>query len=281
MTTSRRRTAAARRAHRCGAWREAREIAPPPDAGSSAARSLFLRGARRKKKRDVGGGGRCRRSLVGGAGWADGLVGRTPRRRGGCGWRSSRSRRTRALTLRRGSALPGSVVVAGCSAGSDPRRCSGSTHVASARAFPQHPEKRTSRRDFSRDARCAMRWCIASKITRSTTASRAGAAHRSVLVGAIVQGWTAIRQHDDGPRPTEEARTVLLRTAWQKHGYIHPGEAHAPQTERAARLSRPTLVSAPDNCACPAPCRPLAPAGRSRAAHSPQLCAAASRCDEC
>jgi putative transposase len=39
------------------------------------------------------------------------------------------------------------------------------------------------------------------------------------------QGWTAIRQHDDGPRPTEEAHTVLLAKAWQKHGFIHPGEA--------------------------------------------------------
>ena len=38
------------------------------------------------------------------------------------------------------------------------------------------------------------------------------------------QGWTAIRQHDDGPRPSEEARTVLLQRAWQKHGLIHPGE---------------------------------------------------------
>ena len=38
------------------------------------------------------------------------------------------------------------------------------------------------------------------------------------------QGWTAIRQHDDGPRPTENARTVLLRSAWHKHGFIHPGE---------------------------------------------------------
>ncbi len=37
-------------------------------------------------------------------------------------------------------------------------------------------------------------------------------------------GWTAIRQHDDGPRPTPVARTVLLKTAWQKHGFIHPGE---------------------------------------------------------
>src|SRR5882757_8914672 len=38
------------------------------------------------------------------------------------------------------------------------------------------------------------------------------------------QGWTAIRQRPDGPRPTEEALTVLLRRAWQKHGFIHPGE---------------------------------------------------------
>ena len=38
------------------------------------------------------------------------------------------------------------------------------------------------------------------------------------------QGWIAIRTHDDGPRPTEEARTVLLREAWHKHGFIHPGE---------------------------------------------------------
>ena len=38
------------------------------------------------------------------------------------------------------------------------------------------------------------------------------------------QGWTAIRQHDDGPRPSAEARTFLLRTAWRKHGLIHPGE---------------------------------------------------------
>jgi REP element-mobilizing transposase RayT len=39
------------------------------------------------------------------------------------------------------------------------------------------------------------------------------------------EGWTAIRQHDDGPRPTEKARTVLLKQAWwKKHGFIHPGE---------------------------------------------------------
>lgn len=38
------------------------------------------------------------------------------------------------------------------------------------------------------------------------------------------QGWNAIREHDDGPRPSEKAQTVLLRTAWQKHVYIDPGE---------------------------------------------------------
>jgi putative transposase len=38
------------------------------------------------------------------------------------------------------------------------------------------------------------------------------------------EGWTAVRAHDDGPRPTAEALTLLLRTAWQKHGLIHPGE---------------------------------------------------------
>jgi putative transposase len=38
------------------------------------------------------------------------------------------------------------------------------------------------------------------------------------------QGWTAIREHDDGPRPSAQARTVLLSSAWQKHGLIHPGE---------------------------------------------------------
>ena len=39
------------------------------------------------------------------------------------------------------------------------------------------------------------------------------------------QGWTAKRTHDDGPRPTEEAETFLLRVAWQRHGLIHPGES--------------------------------------------------------
>jgi putative transposase len=37
-------------------------------------------------------------------------------------------------------------------------------------------------------------------------------------------GWTAIREHDDGERPTERARTKLLRDRWHIHGFIHPGE---------------------------------------------------------
>lgn len=39
------------------------------------------------------------------------------------------------------------------------------------------------------------------------------------------EGWTALRSADDGERPTPTARTVLLARAWQKHGFIHPGEA--------------------------------------------------------
>src|SRR4051812_11524799 len=38
------------------------------------------------------------------------------------------------------------------------------------------------------------------------------------------QGWISIRTQDDGPRPTPEALTVLLKSAWQRHGFIHPGE---------------------------------------------------------
>ncbi len=38
------------------------------------------------------------------------------------------------------------------------------------------------------------------------------------------EGWTSFRQHDDGPRPSERPRTVLLRTAWKRYGLIHPGE---------------------------------------------------------
>jgi hypothetical protein len=62
---------------------------------------------------------------------------------------------------------------------------------------------------------------------------RAEAFFRSRCVESIIdpcssarwfQGWTAIRTADDGPRPTENAGTVLLRSAWQKYGFIHPGE---------------------------------------------------------
>ncbi|MBS2012029.1 MAG: transposase [Deltaproteobacteria bacterium] len=37
-------------------------------------------------------------------------------------------------------------------------------------------------------------------------------------------GWSVARAVDDGPRPTELAKTVLLARAWRKHGLIDPGE---------------------------------------------------------
>ncbi len=39
------------------------------------------------------------------------------------------------------------------------------------------------------------------------------------------EGWIAHRKRPETERPCESANTVLLRTAWQKHGFIHPGEA--------------------------------------------------------
>jgi putative transposase len=65
------------------------------------------------------------------------------------------------------------------------------------------------------------------KLQEAPARDERDAAHRPVLVGSMVSRMDrAIRQHDDGERqrPTEEARTVLLRRAWQKHGFIHPGE---------------------------------------------------------
>ena len=42
-------------------------------------------------------------------------------------------------------------------------------------------------------------------------------------------GWSEQRSADalqaDGPRPTEEAKSFLLKTGWRKHGLIHPAEA--------------------------------------------------------
>jgi len=40
-------------------------------------------------------------------------------------------------------------------------------------------------------------------------------------------GWSEPRSASsvDGPRPTEEAKSFLLKTGWRKHGLIHPSEA--------------------------------------------------------
>ena len=49
-------------------------------------------------------------------------------------------------------------------------------------------------------------------------------------------GWNAVREATgDGPRPSEVASTVLLRTAWQKHGLIDPGERPKVSELRTAR----------------------------------------------
>ena len=51
------------------------------------------------------------------------------------------------------------------------------------------------------------------------------------------QGWISVRTENDGPRPTEQALTVLLRSAWQKHGLIHPGERPATHQASAGTTS--------------------------------------------
>ena len=61
--------------------------------------------------------------------------------------------------------------------------------------------------------------------------------HRLITGSALVidacssarwfEGWTTPRTAREGPRPTEPARTALLRYLWQKHGRIHPTEQPA------------------------------------------------------
>ena len=84
---------------------------------------------------------------------------------------------------------------------------------------------RYHRRDLTnaRQVRSALVYCLANYKKHQRVMS--GAPRIDPCSSARwFQGWTAIRAHDDGPRPTEEARTVLLRKAWQAHGFIHPGE---------------------------------------------------------
>ena len=84
---------------------------------------------------------------------------------------------------------------------------------------------RYHRRDLTnaRQVRNAIVYCLANYKKHQRV--RSGAPRIDPCSSARwFEGWTAIRTHDDGPRPTEQARTVLLRDAWQKHGFIHPGE---------------------------------------------------------
>ena len=84
---------------------------------------------------------------------------------------------------------------------------------------------RYHRRDLTNAAqvRTALVYCLSNYKKHQRVAS--GASRIDPCSSARwFQGWTAVRKHDDGPRPSEDARTILLRTAWQKHGFIHPGE---------------------------------------------------------
>jgi REP element-mobilizing transposase RayT len=89
---------------------------------------------------------------------------------------------------------------------------------------------RYHRRDLTsaRQVRNALVYCLANYKKHQRVAT--GAPRIDPCSSARwFQGWTAIRTHDDGPRPTERARTVLLRDSWHKHGFIHPGERpHVP-----------------------------------------------------
>ena len=43
--------------------------------------------------------------------------------------------------------------------------------------------------------------------------------------GLWFEGWVSTRAHPEAtPRPTEPPTTFLLRTGWQRHGLLHPGE---------------------------------------------------------
>jgi putative transposase len=84
---------------------------------------------------------------------------------------------------------------------------------------------RYDRRDLTsaRQVRNALVYCLANYKRHQRVAG--GAPRIDPCSSARwFQGWTALRTHDDGARPTERARTVLLRKAWLKHGFIHPGE---------------------------------------------------------
>src|SRR5215218_3379099 len=100
--------------------------------------------------------------------------------------------------------------------------------------LPAHPLQGTSasvrgdryhRRDLksARQVRNALVYCLSNYKKHQHVTS--GAPRIDPCSSARwFEGWTAIRQHDDGARPSAVARTVLLKSAWQKHGLIHPGE---------------------------------------------------------
>jgi REP element-mobilizing transposase RayT len=98
-------------------------------------------------------------------------------------------------------------------------------NVASGRRRGRVWGDRYHRRDLTsaRQVRNALVYCLANYKKHQHVTS--GAPRIDPCSSARwFHGWTAIRTHDDGPPPTEGARTVLLGNAWHKHGLIHPGE---------------------------------------------------------
>jgi putative transposase len=85
---------------------------------------------------------------------------------------------------------------------------------------------RYHRRDLTnaRQVRNALVYCI-NNYKKHFTVTRGAPRIDAFSSARWFHGWVTKRLADDGPRPTESAKTVLLRTAWRKHGLIHPGEA--------------------------------------------------------
>src|SRR5207244_5904852 len=81
---------------------------------------------------------------------------------------------------------------------------------------------RYHRRDLTnaRQVRSALVYCI-SNYKKHLGVSRGLSRIDPCSSARWFQGWTNVRTAVDGPRPTEDATTVLLRKAWQRHGLIH------------------------------------------------------------
>lgn len=84
---------------------------------------------------------------------------------------------------------------------------------------------RYHRRDLTspRQVRNALVYCLSNYKKHTQTKTR-GLRIDSASSARWFLGWSIPRTRSDGPRPTEEAQTFLLRIAWQRHGLVHPSE---------------------------------------------------------